>query len=232
MLLKMELCTFLSLFCFLRNGEVSSCTKQTPKSFHFRLSVSILMRASIHAKILLRYVDTFNKGGGSPANLFQSPSVPVVKPTGNAGTPKFFIPSTVAAPSEQQQMEPIAESRQEEPVMNEAPSTSAAYDPIPSSSAPSQITSMQRFPSMGNIPRRASMVEADSSFQSNSRRTASWSGSFNDSFSPPLKNAEIKTLGEQLGIGPSSFLPSDHPPLIQMPMNGGGSFDELQEVEL
>ncbi|KAK4786778.1 hypothetical protein SAY86_010611 [Trapa natans] len=179
-----------------------------------------------------RYVDTFNKGGGSPANLFQSPSVPVVKPTGNAGAPKFFIPAAVAPSSEQQQMDPIAESSHEEGSTNEAPSTSAAYDLIPSSLAPSQMTSMERFPSMGNIPRRASMVEANSSFQTNSRRTASWSGILNNSYSTPPNNAGVKTLAEQLGYDPLSLMPTDHLTPMQMPVNGGGSFDELQEVEL
>lgn len=76
------------------------------------------------------------------------------------------------------------------------------------------------------------MVEARSSFQPNSRRAASWSGSSNDSFSQPHKDTGIKLPGEQLSIPPSSFTPSDHHPLMQMPVNGGGSFDELQEVEL
>ncbi|KAK4746538.1 hypothetical protein SAY87_012850 [Trapa incisa] len=76
------------------------------------------------------------------------------------------------------------------------------------------------------------MVEANSSFQTNWRRTASWSGSFNDSYSNPHKNAGIKTISEQLGFDPSSFMPTDPPPPMQMPVNGGGNFDELQGVEL
>ncbi|OWM86435.1 hypothetical protein CDL15_Pgr021522 [Punica granatum] len=205
-------------------GQTSGMPPMPPSSNQFSARGRMGIRA--------RYVDTFNKGGGSPANLFQSPSVPAAKPTASTGTPKFFIPAPVAASAEQQQMESIAESTQEEPATNEAPSTSAAFDLPSSSSAPIQTAGIQRFPSTGNIPRRGSMVDAHSSFQSNSRRTASWSGSFNDSFNHPPKGADIRPLGEQLGMPPSSFMPSDRSPLSRMPVNGGGSFDELQEVEL
>ncbi|CAL5398065.1 unnamed protein product [Camellia sinensis] len=49
-----------------------------------------------------RYVDTFNKGGGTPANLFQSPSLLAAKSrTGPVGpNAKFFIPTLVASGDE------------------------------------------------------------------------------------------------------------------------------------
>nr|XP_016436112.1 PREDICTED: protein transport protein SEC16B homolog [Nicotiana tabacum] len=42
-----------------------------------------------------RYVDTFNKGGGNPTNLFQSPSVPSIMPA-TAGNAKFFVPTPMS----------------------------------------------------------------------------------------------------------------------------------------
>ncbi|XP_030524869.1 protein transport protein SEC16B homolog isoform X2 [Rhodamnia argentea] len=173
-----------------------------------------------------RYVDTFNQGGGSPANLFQSPSVPAVKPA-VAANAKFFIPTQVVS-SGDQAMEAIAESAQEETSTTEEPSTSSAYDLFKTSAPPS--TSMQRFPSMGNIPSKEATSNQNGSFQSHSRRTASWSGSFNDALHPP-KNAEIKPLGEALGMPPSAYMPSN-PTSMPMPVNGGGFADDLHEVEL
>ncbi|XP_040985774.1 protein transport protein SEC16B homolog [Juglans microcarpa x Juglans regia] len=172
-----------------------------------------------------RYVDTFNQGGGSPANLFQSPSVPSVKPA-VAANAKFFIPTP--ASSGEQTMEAIAENGQEDTATHEDPSTSTAYDsfqsPIPSSSM-----SMQRFPSMGSIPGKGVGTNGEASLPPNSRRTASWGGSFSDPFSPP-NPAETKTLGEALGMPPSTYMPNESS-LMRMPMNGG-SVDDLHEVEL
>ncbi|XP_015167747.1 protein transport protein SEC16B homolog [Solanum tuberosum] len=45
-----------------------------------------------HMGVHSRYVDTFNKGGGNPTNLFQLPSVPSIKPA-TAGNAKFFVPA-------------------------------------------------------------------------------------------------------------------------------------------
>lgn len=171
-----------------------------------------------------RYVDTFNQGGGSPANLFQSPSVPSVKPPAAANA-KFFIPTPTS--SGEQAMEAIAENGQEETSTNEDPSTS-----IPNSSfqspIPSSAMTVQRFPSMGNIPYMGTSTNGNGSLPPHSRRTASWGGSFSDPFSPP-KPAEIKPLGEALGMPPSSFMPNE-PSLMRM--QNGGSFGDLHEVEL
>ncbi|KAF8032818.1 hypothetical protein BT93_D1641 [Corymbia citriodora subsp. variegata] len=173
-----------------------------------------------------RYVDTFNQGRGSPANLFQSPSVPAVKPAAAANA-KFFIPTPVVS-SGDQTMEAIAESAQEETSTTEEHSTSSAYDLFKTSAPPS--AAMQRFPSMGNIPSKGAASKENGSFQSHSRRAASWSGSFNDALNPP-KNAEIKPLGEALGMPPSAYMPTN-PTSMPMPMNGGGFADDLHEVEL
>ncbi|KAJ7944743.1 Protein transport protein sec16 [Quillaja saponaria] len=171
-----------------------------------------------------RYVDTFNQGGGNPGNLFHSPSVPAVKPA-VAANPKFFIPTPVS--SNEQPMEAIAESVHEDSAVNPDPSTCTVKDTF-QSPIPSLSTTMQRFPSMNNISSKGTMNNGRGSLSSHSRRTASWSGSFNDNLSHPRMD-EIKPLGEALST-PPSFTPN-HPSLMRMPKNG--SFGEdLHEVEL
>lgn len=175
-----------------------------------------------------RYVDTFNQGGGNPANLFQSPSVPSVKPAGAANA-KFFIPTP--ASSGEQTMEAIAENGQEGTAIHEDPSASTAYDSF-QSPIPSTSMGMQRFPSMGSVPDKGVVTNGKASLPSNSRRTASWGGgNFSDPFSPP-NPAEIKPLGEALGMSPSTFMPTESSSLVRMPMNGGSVGDDLHEVEL
>ncbi|KAF2299042.1 hypothetical protein GH714_030169 [Hevea brasiliensis] len=111
----------------------------------------------------------------------------------------------------------------------ENPSTSVD-DSFQSPSSFSKMN-LQRFPSMDNITReRAINGNGNVPMSSHSRRTASWSGSFNDAFSPP-KMVETKPLGEALGMPPSSFMPGD-PSMTHMPMNGSSIGDELHEVEL
>lgn len=129
-------------------------------------------------------------------------------------------------------MEAIAESVQEDAPTSEDASTSTMNDPFQVQPPPSSSLAVQRFPSMGNIPSQGVMTNGHGSLSSHSRRTASWSGTFSDSFSPP-KASEVKPLGEALGMPPSSFMPSD-PSLMRPQMNGGsGNFaDDLQEVEL
>ncbi|XP_048230589.1 protein transport protein SEC16B homolog [Ricinus communis] len=167
-----------------------------------------------------RYVDTFNQGGGSSANLFHSPSVPSIKPAVSANA-KFFVPAP--PPSEN-----LTETVQESTGHAENSSTPAdnSFQSPPSFSK----MNMQRFPSMDNITRKERMINGNAPAPSHSRRTASWSGSFNDSFSPPPM-METKTLGEALGRPPSSFMPVD-PSMTHMPINGGGIGDDLHEVEL
>lgn len=173
-------------------------------------------------------MDTFNQGGGKPANLFQSPSVPSVKPP-VAPNAKLFIPTPASLG--EQAMEAIAENGQEETPTNVDHTTSIANDsfrsPIPSSSM-----TVQRFPSMDNIPYMGDLTNGNGngngSLPPHSRRTASWGGSHSTPFSPP-KLAEIKPLGEALGMPPSSFMPNE-PSLMRM--QNGGSFGDLHEVEL
>ncbi|KAF2313085.1 hypothetical protein GH714_009176 [Hevea brasiliensis] len=111
---------------------------------------------------------------------YSSPPVPSVKPAVSANA-KFFIPTPL--PSSESSTETVAENVQESTGFAEYPSTST-YD---SSQSPSSFSkmNMQRFPSMDNITRRERTVNGNVPIPSQSRRTASWSGSFSDSFSPP-----------------------------------------------
>uniref|UniRef100_A0A5B7AAT1 Protein transport protein sec16 n=1 Tax=Davidia involucrata TaxID=16924 RepID=A0A5B7AAT1_DAVIN len=172
-----------------------------------------------------RYVDTFNQGGGNPTNLFQTPSVPSIKPTAS-NNPKFFVPTPVS--SNEQTLDTIKDSMEETAAINENPSISTTIDSF-RNPAPSSMP-MQRFPSMDNISNKGVMMNGNGSLSSQSRRTASWSGSFSDAFSPPQR-AEPKPLGEVLGMPPSSFMPSDTS-LMHLPTNGGSFGDDLHEVQL
>lgn len=113
---------------------------------------------------------------------------------------------------------------------NEDPLTLSMNDSFQSPAPSSSTKTMQRFPSMDNFPHNGAMTNGYGPLSSQSRRTASWGGSFNEAFSPP-KMAEVKPLGEVLGMPPTSFMPSD-PSLIRSPMNGGNFPDDLHEVEL
>ncbi|OIW10835.1 hypothetical protein TanjilG_27781 [Lupinus angustifolius] len=174
-----------------------------------------------------RYVDTFNQGGANSANMFQSPSVPSVKPA-LASNAKFFVPAPV--PSDDHTMEAIAESSQEDSVANEVPSTSAANDwPYQSPLKNTLSASMQRFPSMGNISKQG--VANGSNFHSAiARRASSWSGSLSDSFSPQ-KMGEMKPLGEALDMPPSTFMAGESS-LMHKPIRRNSFGEELHEVEL
>ncbi|XP_044476726.1 protein transport protein SEC16A homolog isoform X2 [Mangifera indica] len=161
-----------------------------------------------------RYVDTFNQGNVSPAKSFQSPPVPSVKPAVPSNA-NFFVPAPTT-PAEQP-MEAIAENVQEETAKFEKPSTSTVNEASP---PPTSTMAKQRFLSMDNIP--AAVMTKDNSFlRLQSRRTASWSGSFSDSFNPHMPQTEGK--GEAVSMPPSSFMPG--------PMNGSFG-DDLHEVEL
>ncbi|KAE8671091.1 zinc finger protein ZAT4-like [Hibiscus syriacus] len=123
-----------------------------------------------------RYVDTFNKGGGSPVNLFQSPA-PSAKPVAGSN-PKFFVPSSVT--SGEEMVQHSGESIQEANTGNESQATSFKQDlSLP---PPPPSTNMLRFPSMDNIVHKSIAAASDG----NSRRIASWSGS------PPQENLHKK----------------------------------------
>ncbi|CAN6910008.1 hypothetical protein HID58_076386 [Brassica napus] len=149
-----------------------------------------------------RYVDTFNQGRGNSQTMFHSSSMPSPKPPIPAKA-KFFIPATPASSSNGHATEPAAsETRQEE---------NSGDEVAASSGAPPQMT-MQRFPSMNNIQMNGLGISANGDHHPPpaSRRTASWSGNFNTSFTSPTS--------------PSTFKP--------VLLNGSSIVEELQEVEL
>lgn len=174
----------------------------------------------------VRYVDTFNQGNASSANLFQSPSVPSIKPKVPANA-KFFVPSPALSAEPTEETRP--ESSQEDATTSEHPLNSTTND---SFSTPPSTTPMQRFPSMGNISIKSAIRSGNGPLAGNSRRTASWSGAnFSDALSPP-NSTGAQPLGESLGVPPSSFMRSQPPRLMHPPISGGSMGDDLHEVEL
>ncbi|KAF3565936.1 hypothetical protein DY000_02013723 [Brassica cretica] len=162
-----------------------------------------------------RYVDLFNPGGGNSKTMFQSPPAKSAKPPIPAKA-NFFIPAAPASSSNDQVTEIAAtETRQEYSAEKEVAASAGAPPPSHSSfqsPTPSPMT-MQRFPSLDNIKRSGSGTSLNGDFPSSgSRRTASWNGSLNSSFTSPT--------------GPSNLKPS--------PLNGSSSSlgEELQDVEL
>ncbi|KZV45340.1 hypothetical protein F511_04078 [Dorcoceras hygrometricum] len=169
-----------------------------------------------------RYVDTFNQGGGNLANSFQAPTVPSVKPA-TSPNPKFFVPTPVTS-VDQSVDAPV--SGMQDNSTHEHPSTSPLSDTFQSPAPPSSVN-IPRFASMNNISNNG--TKDYGSFSTPSRRTASWSGRLNDSFSP--HTVGVKPLGEVLGMDPSALNPSD-PSLVHSSKNVGNFGDDLHEVEL
>ncbi|CAN1185891.1 Protein transport protein SEC16B homolog [Linum perenne] len=162
-----------------------------------------------------RYVDTFNqgasRGGGAAANVFHSPPTPVApKPAMNT---KFFVP----APAPDSPSDFVAaDNTMENDASSEILSEDGSFHP-----AMSSPPMMQRFPSMNNLPGARGIINDGT--QPHSRRTASWSGSFDNSLSS-LKGTEMAK--SSLG------LPGIPPANNHMQTNSGGSFGDLQEVQL
>ncbi|XP_008794796.2 protein transport protein SEC16A homolog isoform X2 [Phoenix dactylifera] len=174
-----------------------------------------------------RYVDTFNKGGGTLTNSFQSPSAPSLKPAAGA---KFFIP-TAPATSDEPKTETIAESSQEA-ALHEEPSTSVLKEA--SFSSPS---TMQRFPSMDHITPGNKGSEA--AFRGGNgplsrTRAASWSGTFTNASNSNM--AEIKPIdgGQSVPsiLTPSNASHSRSGSSSSVRHNGVSLGDDLHEVEL
>ncbi|KAG2672238.1 hypothetical protein I3843_13G029700 [Carya illinoinensis] len=180
-----------------------------------------------------RYVDTFNKGGGTSSNFFQSPSIAAAKP-GGGSNPKFFIPSPAA--SVEGTVQTPEESVQETTMSDEKPSTSFKEDLFSSQqTSTSTSTSLQRFPSLDNIlQKRGPMAISNSLFPPPSRRAASWSGSLCDARNPSMIN-EIKPSGEvlaaSLAVSPALNQHGD-PSSMQFSTDRNSSADDLHEVEL
>ncbi|KAF5795796.1 putative COPII coat assembly protein, Sec16 [Helianthus annuus] len=166
-----------------------------------------------------RYVDTFNQGGGNPTNLFQSPSVPTIKPkTSSNPNPNFFVPT--AAPAPEQPAADIAPDNLEQHTSgNQPPFTSRTNQ---------SATGMQKFPSMNDMSNEGSLSTSTSTSTSSfaydpiSRRTSSWSGGLNQNLSVSGYNSEQKAVG---GMPRHTFMPN-HTGFTH------SSNDDLLEVEL
>ncbi|KAG1359318.1 Protein transport protein sec16 [Cocos nucifera] len=179
-----------------------------------------------------RYVDTFNKGGGTMTNSFQSPSAPSLKPAAGA---KFFIPTTPAQ-SDEPKLETPTKSSQEA-ALHEEPSTSVLKEASFSSPSSSSSSTMQRFASMEYVTPGNKGSEA--AFRSGNgplsrTRAASWSGTFTDPSTSKMD--EIKPIGDAPSA-PSLFIPSNvshtrSSSSSSIPLNGGSLGDDLHEVEL
>ncbi|XP_023634978.1 protein transport protein SEC16B homolog isoform X2 [Capsella rubella] len=149
-----------------------------------------------------RYVDTYNPGRGNSQTMYQSPSLQTAKPPIPAKT-KFFVPAPASCTNDQVMDAAAADARQEE---------NSADEVVASSGAPPPMI-MQRYPSMDNINRNGFGISVNGDHPAPaSRRTASWSGNFNTSFTPPTS--------------PSTFKP------ILLNSSSSSLGEELQEVEL
>ncbi|XP_076881388.1 protein transport protein SEC16B homolog [Bidens hawaiensis] len=157
-----------------------------------------------------RYVDTFNKGGGNPTNLFQPPSVPTIKPKmGPTTNPNFFVPTTALAP--------------EQPAANSVPDSQTQ---LVSSRTSQSAMGLQKFASMDDMSKGGGLSSSTStssfSYDHMSRRTSSWSGGLNQDLSASGTSSEQKAVG---GMNEHMFMP--HRTGFTHPSN-----DDLLEVEL
>ncbi|CAM8910974.1 unnamed protein product [Rhodiola kirilowii] len=197
-----------------------------------------------------RYVDTFNKAGGSSSNMFKPPSISTVK-SGVSPNPKFFVPPATVpvdntvpgtAAGEQETDAPthlLSTAINEDNVLMTpesgqgtgseyvTPSTSShgssflsPHPPLTSVSA--ALVSMQRFPSMdNNIYRRGEFGTNNDTCKPDARRTASWSGSLND--------ANISDSPNRQPLGATPDMNYTTPTIA--PLNQHNSSDNLQEVD-
>ncbi|GMH21662.1 hypothetical protein Nepgr_023504 [Nepenthes gracilis] len=175
-----------------------------------------------------RYVDTFNKGGAIPGNLFQSLSAPpAAKAAG--GSAKFFIPAPLPS---QDYTSQAADTTQETVAGGENLIVAGKGN---SSSPPQLPTSapiiMQRNPSMDNMVngRRSMISNGDGSIPPRSRRTASWSEGISLGVSADFANvAEMKSFEAALHFP----MPTAEHSATQLLENNITGRDDLQEVEL
>lgn len=199
------------------------CNRVTTRKYIWLALFTIVSKYACKTNCnFFRYVDTFNKGGGSPSNLFPSPAIAAVKPRGGSN-PNFFIPSPVSAV--EQTVQNPRESILETTVSNDNPPLYKEDSFSSQRSSTSSSMSLQRFPSVDNIvqKRTGPMANGNSLAPPPSRRVASWSGSLSD---PSMMTATKPLGGEALGVSPSLYRPDDPLP------NRNSSRDDLHEVEL
>lgn len=176
--------------------------------------------------VLNRYVDTFNKGGGSPANLFPKLSVSPIKPSAAANA-KFFVPAPPQSSSTEQLSGTNTEDQEVTSEHKQTPFLSSE-DPFQKLS-PLPSTNMPRFPSVDNIPNNkiTTMENVNGSLTSLSRRTASWSGGHSNTSSPPVAFSP-----QSLRMSPLSSAGSNFSPATPLQATNSSLESDLHEVEL
>ncbi|KAI4974223.1 hypothetical protein ZWY2020_047503 [Hordeum vulgare] len=180
-----------------------------------------------------RYVDTFNKGGGS-ANAFGAPSYskPAMPSVNKLPSASFFVP-TPAVDASMQPTEPTADAHNET-ANQDVPSSSPAVESSFYASPPPPMQmqpGMQRHPSMDNI-----MTPSGSGNGTFSKsRAASWSGTYSEQMSSTAasRSSDGQTMQSppmMPGMGPSHSRSHSNSSLNRF--NSGGFGEDLQEVEL
>lgn len=152
-----------------------------------------------------------------PANTFSSSGISP-KP-GGGPTAKFFVPTPMSSPSNEI-VRPTGEYMQESNFINWSPTSFTENgSPSPRSNLPSGA--LKRNPSMGNLKTKRGLgANSNGPLAPHSRRTVSWSGSFNEvSYDPD--SAGYKTPGEASEYSPRFFSSP-----------GSSIQDDFQEVEL
>uniref|UniRef100_A0ACD5TAW3 Uncharacterized protein n=1 Tax=Avena sativa TaxID=4498 RepID=A0ACD5TAW3_AVESA len=183
-----------------------------------------------------RYVDTFNKAGATgAAQSYNKPAATSVTPPTGA---RFFMPTAVAAPSEQmpnQSAETRGETFHRDECSSSPPAGTSFSSPPPTAqfSAPMSST-IQRYPSMENManPNQAPWMSpgSNSSSLTSRSRAASWSGTYSDQFSATAgtRSPEGPTVPSPLMPGRPMHSRSDSNSSVQF----NGFTEDLHEVEL
>ncbi|XP_072965659.1 protein transport protein SEC16A homolog [Typha angustifolia] len=168
-----------------------------------------------------RYVDTFNKGGGSSPSLFQSPAAaPSVKLAAGA---KFFVPT---APSGGEELKSDQSGESHHEITAENPSISLQKETPSTSPSMSPSSSIECFPNMGNTIPYGSKTPGPALPSGNAplsrTRAASWSGT------KPVGDGQA-VLSPFMPNYPSRTRSSSSSSLQVL---GGSTGDDLHEVEL
>ncbi|GLJ49692.1 hypothetical protein SUGI_1054510 [Cryptomeria japonica] len=151
-----------------------------------------------------RYVDTFNKSGGTaPSKSFNSSVIPAARPGRLPATPNFFVPTPAAIDSNSIETTDISEEKS-----SEAAHTSVENVPngptdlcLESSGSEEKLSkgasSLQRFSSADNVAHFANKGSLDSENRSvalsSHSRAASWSGDYPNSFDNSNEREALST---------------------------------------
>jgi len=177
---------------------------------------------------VVRYVDTFNRGGGTQPNLFQSPSPSVPKSKPAIGNAKFFIPTPVTP-----QETDTFQSAQEAFLTDEDTTTSnqnhSFSSPEMLTPPPTPPAAMPRYTSMEELANKGTMgmMNGNGSIPSMSRRPSSWSGRLGD-----MGTCESIPPGEAPGSLPSSIAVIGNSPSMPFSSDSATLSEGLQDVQL